>query len=53
MDETYIRTRPRTGYVYRAVDKQRKTVESLFQTQRRIAAPMAFFRKVVGTCAPR
>ncbi len=43
VDETYIRTRPRTGYPYRAVDKQGKTVESLFQTQRGIAAAVAFF----------
>ncbi len=42
VDETYIRTRPRTGYLYRAGDKQGKTVESLFQTQRGIAAAMAF-----------
>jgi hypothetical protein len=34
VDETYIRTQPKTGYLYRAVDKQGKTVESLFQTQR-------------------
>ena len=37
VDETYIRTRPRTGYLYRADDKQGKTVESLLQTQRGIA----------------
>ena len=43
MDETYIQTRPTTGYLYRAVDKQGKTVESLFQTSRGIAAAMAFF----------
>jgi transposase-like protein len=39
--------------LYRAVDKQGKTVESLFQTQRGIAAAMAFFRKAVVACAPR
>jgi transposase-like protein len=33
------------GYLYRAVDKQGKTVDSLFQTGRGIAAAMAFFRK--------
>ena len=42
MDETYIQTRPTTGYLYRAVDKQGKTVESLFQTSRGIASAMAF-----------
>jgi len=30
VDETYIQTRPKTGYLYRAVDKEGKTVESLF-----------------------
>ncbi len=53
MDETYMQNRPRTGYMYWAVDKQGKTVESLFQTQRGIAAAMASFRKAVGACAPR
>ena len=42
VDETYIRARPKTGYFYRAVDKQGKMVESLFQTSRGIAAAMAF-----------
>ena len=53
VDETYIRTRPKTGYLYRAVDKQGKTVESLFQTSRGIAAAMAFFRKAAASSAPR
>ncbi|HEX5461493.1 MAG TPA: IS6 family transposase [Steroidobacteraceae bacterium] len=53
MDETYMQTRPKVGYLYRAVDKQGNTVESLFQTTRGIAAAMAFFRKAVVTCAPR
>jgi len=47
MDETYIQTRPKTGYLYRAVDKQAKTVESLFQTQRGIKGrcrPMLGFK---------
>ena len=42
MDETYIRGQPKTGYLDRAVDKQGKIVESLFQTERGIAAAMAF-----------
>jgi transposase-like protein len=53
VDETYIRTQPKTGYLYRAVDKQGRTVESLFQTERGIAAAMAFFRKAVVSRAPR
>ena len=53
VDETYIRTRPGMGYLYRAVDRQGKTVESLFQTTRRIAAAMAFSRKAVTSSTPR
>jgi len=53
VDETYIRTRPKTGYLYRAVDKQGKTVDSLFQAGRGIAAAMAFFRKALTSSAPR
>lgn len=41
------------GYLYRAVDKKGRTVESLFQTGRGTAAAMAFFRKAVASCAPR
>jgi transposase-like protein len=52
-DETYVHTRPKMGYLYRAVDKQGKTVDSLFQTGRGIAAAMAFFRKALAFCAPR
>ena len=43
VDETFIRTRPKMGYLYRAVDKEGKTVDSLFHTGRGIAAAMAFF----------
>jgi transposase-like protein len=53
VDETYIRTRPKTGYLYRAVDKEGMTVESLFHPGRGITAAMAFFRKAVASCAPR
>ncbi len=53
VDETYIRTWPKMGYLYRAVDKEGRTVDSLFQTGRGIAAAMAFFRKAVASCAPR
>jgi transposase-like protein len=31
VDETFIQTRPKMGYLYRAVDKDGKTVDSLFQ----------------------
>ena len=48
-----MRTRPKTGDLYRAVDKQGKAAESLFQTSRGIAVAMAFFRKGVTSSAPR
>lgn len=51
--ETYIKTRPKTGYLYRAVDEQGKTVDSLFQVGRGIAAAMAIFRKALASGAPR
>jgi transposase-like protein len=41
------------GYLYRAVDRDGKTVDSLFQIGRGIAAAMAFFRKALASCAPR
>ncbi|MHB1872177.1 MAG: DDE-type integrase/transposase/recombinase [Steroidobacteraceae bacterium] len=53
VDEPYIWTRPKTGHLYRAVDKQGKTVESLFDTRRGIAAAMAFLRKAMASSAPR
>src|ERR1700686_1415170 len=53
VDETFIHTRPKMGYLYRAVDKDGKTVDSLFQVGRGIAAAMAFFRKALASCAPR
>ena len=43
VDEMYVRTRPKTGYLYRAVDKKGKTVGSLFQTSCEIAAAIGLF----------
>jgi transposase-like protein len=53
VDETFIHTRPKMGYLYRAVDEDGKTVDSLFQIGRGIAAAMAFFPKALASCAPR
>ncbi|MHB1872168.1 MAG: IS6 family transposase [Steroidobacteraceae bacterium] len=53
VDATYIQTRPKTGYLYRAIDKQGETVGSLFQAQRGIAAAMAFPRKAAASSASR
>jgi len=52
VDETFIHTRPKMGYLYRAVDKDGKTVDSLFQVGRGIAAAMAIFHKPLASCAP-
>lgn len=40
-------------YLYRAVDKQGKTVDFLLRRDRGIAAAQAFFRKAPATNAPR
>ena len=45
--------RPKMGYLYRAVDKDGKTVDSLFQISRGVAAAMAFFRRAVETSGSR
>jgi transposase-like protein len=44
-DETYLKVRGRWVYLYRAVDKQGKTVESYLSRTRDITAAKAFFRK--------
>lgn len=48
-DETYISTRGKWHYLYRAVDKQGKTVDFLLRRDRGIAAAQAFFRKALAT----
>ena len=53
VDETFIHTRLKMGHLYRAFDKDGKTVDSLFQVGRGIAAAMAFFCKALASCAPR
>jgi transposase-like protein len=49
IDETYISIRGKWHYLYRAVDKQGKTVDFLLRRDRGIAAAQAFFRKALAT----
>src|SRR5882762_9006143 len=49
VDETYISVRGRWHYLYRAVDKQGKTVDFLLRPDRGIAAAQAFFRKALAS----
>ena len=49
VDETYVSIRGKWHYLYRAVDKQGKSVDVLLRRDRRIAAAQAFFRKALAT----
>jgi len=49
MDETAIRVRGKSAYLYRAVDNHGKSVDSLLRNDRGIDAAQAFFRKAVAT----
>jgi transposase-like protein len=49
VDETYVSIRGKWHSLYRAVDKQGKSVDFLLRRDRGIAAPQAFFRKALAT----
>jgi transposase-like protein len=46
-DETYIKVKGRWTYLYRAVDKEGRTVDFLLSERRDIAAAKRFFRKAM------
>jgi putative transposase len=48
MDETYIKVKGAWKYLYRAVDKQGKTVDFLLAAKRDTAAAKRFFDKAMG-----
>jgi putative transposase len=53
MDETYIKVKGVWKYLYRAVDKQGKTVDFLLTAKRDMAAAKRFFNKAMGAnCDP-
>src|SRR5580658_11034938 len=53
MDETAVSVRGGAHYLYRAVDKHGKTVDSLLCTDRSDLAARAFFEKAIETHQPR
>ena len=48
VDETYIRVKGKWTYLYRAVDKQGRTVDFLLSEHRDKAAANRFFKKAIG-----
>jgi transposase-like protein len=49
VDETYIKVKGKWHYLYRAVDKQGRTVDFLLSNNRDKAAASRFFKKALGT----
>jgi hypothetical protein len=51
VDETYISVKGQWCYLYRAVDKEGRTIDFLLREDCGIAAAQAFFRKAFTTAA--
>lgn len=49
MDETHIKVKGVWKYLYRAADKERKTVDFLLTSKRDKAAALRFFEKAMKT----
>lgn len=49
MDETYIKVKGRWTYLYRAVDRDRQTLDFLLSERRDLSAARRFFRRAIGT----
>src|ERR1700687_2473846 len=49
VDETYVKIRGMWAYLYRAVDREGKTVNCRLSPRRDVAAAKAFFRKAIGS----
>lgn len=49
MDETYIKIKGEWHYLYRAVDKEGKTIEFMLSKKRDKPAVTAFFKKAIGS----
>lgn len=49
MDETYIKVKGQWVYLYRAVDKEGKTIDFMLSEKRDEPAARAFFEKAIGS----